>query len=146
MISISIDAVSPHALLLAGDDFMWTSYTVAYSDLAAAGTSNSITLASLPAKTVLHAVVIKHSASFTGGTITNYTLSVGVTGTTDKYASAFNVFQAPGNTIGQLSGSLFCDNFAAPTTVLVTGTSVGGLLNTATAGSATIYLCTTTLP
>jgi hypothetical protein len=146
MISISIDAVSPHALLLAQDDFMWTAYTVSSADLAAAATSNSITLASLPAKTVLHAVVIKHSAAFTGGTITLYTLSVGIAGTTDKYASAFNVLQAPGNSIGQLSGSLFCENFAAPTTVQITAASTGGLLNTATTGSATIYLCTTTLP
>lgn len=149
MISISIDAVSAHTVFLLGlpvDDFMWTAYTVAYTDLAAAAATNSITLAALPAKTVLHAACIKHDTSFTGGALSNYTLSVGLVGTVDKYASPFNVFQATGASVGQLSGALFCENFTAPTNVLVTGTAVGALLNAATAGSATIWLCTTTLP
>ena len=144
MISISIDCVSPRNFWI--DDFMWTPYTVTFASLSAAALTNSIVLATLPAKTVLHAAVIKHSTAFGGGTIASYTLSIGLAATVDKYATAFNVFQAVGASVGQLSHALFCENFSVSTPVLLTATSTVGLLNAATAGSATIWLLTTTLP
>lgn len=125
---------------------MWTPYTVTFASLSAAALTNSIVLATLPAKTVLHAAVIKHSTAFGGGAIASYTLSIGLAATVDKYATAFNVFQAVGASVGQLSHALFCENFSVSTSVLLTATSTVGLLNAATAGSATIWLLTTTLP
>jgi hypothetical protein len=145
MLSISIDLVSPTFLLLT-DDFMWTSYTVTYSDLAAAAGSNQITLATLPAKTVLHGVALKHSAAFGGGTIATYTVSVGLAASPTKYASAFNVFQAPGDTVGQLSVGGYVENFAASTDVKISAVATGGMLNAATSGSVTVWLLTTKLP
>jgi len=144
MISISIDCVSPHNFWI--DDFMWTSYTVTFANLSAAALTNSITLATLPAKQVLHAAVIKHGTAFSGGTIASYTVSVGLAATPDKYATAFNVFQATGASVGQLSHALFCENFSGTTPILLTATSTVGLLNAATAGSVTIWLLTTFLP
>lgn len=145
MIGFTIDCVSPPWFFLP-DDFMWTPYTVTFAGLSAAALTSSIALATLPAKTVLHAVAIKHGTAFSGGTIASYTVSVGVGATADKYASAFNVFQAVGATVGQLSHALFCDNFDAAVAVSLTATSTVGLLNAATAGSVTIWLLTSTLP
>ena len=124
----------------------WTKYTVTYSQLAAGALTNDIQLFSLPARGTIHAVVVKHSASFTGGAIATYTLSVGITGTLAKYASAFNVFQAPGNTVLQSSGGTFTENTVAATSVRVAATSTGANLSAATAGSATIWVLTSTLP
>lgn len=151
MISISINAVTSGAFFTASaplppDDFMWTSYTATFADLSAAATLNTITLAAFPAKTVLHAVAIKHDTAFAGGTIAGYTVSVGPAATLDKYASAFNVFQPVGTATGQLSHALFCENFVVATQLYLTATSTVGLLNAATAGSVTISLLTTTLP
>ena len=124
----------------------WTKYTVTYAQLAAGALTNDIQLFSLPARGTVHAVVIKHSASFTGGAIATYTLSVGIAGTLAKYASAFNVFQASGNTVLQSSGGAFTENAGAATSVRVAATSTGANLNAATAGSATIWVLSSTLP
>jgi len=124
----------------------WTKYTVTYTQLSAAALTNNIQLFSLGARQTVHAVVIQHTASFTGGAIATYTLSVGITGTLNKYASAFNVFQAPGNTVLQSSGGAFTENTGASTSVRVAATSTGANLSAATAGSATIWVLTSTLP
>lgn len=141
MIAFTIDCVSPPWFFLP-DEFMWTPYTATFASLSAAALTNSVTLATLPAKTVLHAVAIKHDVAFSGGAIASYVLSVGVGATADKYASAFNVFQAVGATVGQLSHALFCDNFSSAVAVSITATSTVGMLNAATAGSVTIWLLT----
>lgn len=144
MLSISIDLVSPTWLL--PDEVMVTKFTFSYTDLAAAAASNQITLATLPAGTVLHGVVLQHTASFTGGAIATYTVSVGLAASPAKYATAFDVFQAPGATVGQASFGGYVENFAATTDVKLSAVATGGLLNAATAGSLTVWLLTTKLP
>lgn len=144
MISISIDLVSPHALLFG--DGMWTKYTVDYTQLASGFSNFDLTFASLPAKRMLLAVCIKHSTSFSGGALTAYTLQVGLSGNTNKYASAFDVLQAPGSSIAQVSTGGWCEDFASSTTVRVRATATGGATNAATQGTADIWLYTTDLP
>lgn len=124
----------------------WTKYTVTYAQLSAAALTNDIQLFSLGARQTIHAVVIKHSASFTGGAIATYTVSVGIAGTLAKYASAFNVFQAPGNTVLQSSGGTFTENTVAATSVRVAAVSTVGNLNAATSGSVDIWVLVSTLP
>lgn len=124
----------------------WQSYTVSYTQLAAAALTNSITLVSLPARTLIHAVVIKHSAAFTGGAIASYQVSVGISGATAKFASLFSVFQAPGNTVAQVSSGPDLENFGAATNILLSAVSTGANLNAATAGSVTVWLLTSVLP
>lgn len=118
----------------------WLKVTLTFSSFSTAATTNSITLASLVAAGVIHAVKIKHSTAFSGGSITAYTISVGVSGNTSKYASAFDVFQTTGNTVFQFSNSVGTENHGAATTIQATATSTGGNLNTATAGSVDIWL------
>jgi len=145
MLSISIDLVSPHWLL--GDGMAWQSYTFTAAQLAAAALTNTVTLTALPAKTVVHAVVIKHSAAFGGGTIATYTVAVGITGSLAKYATAFDVFQAPGAAVAQVSsGGADVESFTASANLLLTATATGGNLNTATTGSVTVWVLTSVLP
>lgn len=117
-------------------------YTKSFSDFSAAANTNSITLFSLPAATIIEQVVIKQSASFTGGTISAYTVSVGISGNDPKYASAFDVFQAPGDTVAQLSSSAGFEDFANPVTITITATSTGDTLDNASDGSVDIYVYT----
>lgn len=123
----------------ASDD-RWVKVTKTFSDLAAAALTNNIEVYSLPAGGVIHAVKIKHSASFTGGAIATYTLSVGITGTLAKYAAAFNVFQAPGATVQQISSTVGTENHTAATSIKLAATSTVGTLDAATAGSVDIWL------
>jgi len=146
MISISIDLVSPPHNLFIGDA-VWTKYTVSYSSLSAASNLSSVTLAALPAKTALHAVVVKHSASFTGTGITAYAVAVGTSANPTKFTPYFDVLQAPGNDIGQsIDTGCNIEDFGASTNIVLSAASMGGLLNAATAGSVDIYLFTSVLP
>lgn len=118
----------------------WTKYTKAYTDFSAASTSNSITLTSVSSGTVIQGIKIKHSTAFTGGSISAYTVSVGTTGANSLYASAFNVFQAPGNGTFQLSNNFRGEDHANPWDVKATATSTGANLNAATQGSIEIWI------
>jgi hypothetical protein len=124
----------------------WTKHTVTFSDLAAASTTNSITLFAANAKTVITGVIIKHSASFTGGSLASYTVSVGQSGSNAQFASAFDVFQAASNTAFQSSDEQQITDFASTINVTVTATSTGGNLNAATQGSVDIWVLSGTLP
>jgi hypothetical protein len=120
---------------------VWQHVGVAISDtaFATAGTTNSIALFTLAAGVIIHAIKIKHSASFAGGSISAYTLSVGVSGWLTKYAGAFDVFQAPGGTAFQMTQDFDEENNSGTTSVVITATSTGANLNAATAGSVDVW-------
>ena len=119
---------------------IWLKYTFTYSALSTAALTNSITLVTLPAAGIIHAIKLKHSIAFTGGALSSYTLSVGISGNLDKYANPFNVFQATGNTTFYIAYGMFSENHGATTSVLLTATSIGANLNAATAGSCDIWV------
>lgn len=125
---------------------VWTKYTVPYTSLSTTSTTNDIQLFSLPAKGVIHEVAIHHTTSFTGGSISAYTISIGITGTVTKYASAFDVFQAASGTAFQFSLSSGMENFSSATSIRIAAVSTGANLNAATAGSVDVYVKTSNLP
>lgn len=128
----------------ASGTFQWNKYTKTYADFSAGATTNSITLVALPAKRMVHGVVIKHSTAFSGGGITSYTVEVGVAANVAKYASAFDTFQAVSDTTGQTYMCFGLENFGASTNLLATATASHNL-NMATAGSVDIWLLTSNL-
>lgn len=123
---------------------VWQKVTKTYSDLATAGTTNDIELLSLLAGGVIHAVKIKHSASFTNGAITAYTVSVGIVGTLAKYHSAFDVFQAPGNTVQSVESNVDIENHGAATSIRLAAISTGANLDQAVAGSVDVWVLIST--
>jgi hypothetical protein len=125
-----------------GGALTWQRFTVAESAFTAAATSESITLFTLGAGEVIHAVKIKHSTAFSGGTLTAFTVEVGISGDTTKYASAFDVFQAVADTTFQLSDGLFSENHGSTTTVQITARSTGDDVADATAGSVDVWVLT----
>lgn len=124
-----------------GATLQWVKVGVAISHTAfqTAALTNSITLFTLAAAGVIHAVKIKHSVAFAGAAIASYTLSVGIGGTLAKYASAFDVFQAVSNTAFQLSAVTGSENNGATTPILITATSTGANLSASTAGTVDVW-------
>ncbi len=120
----------------------WTHYTVAETDFTAAAAFETIALFTLPIGGVIHSCVIKHSASFTGGTISDYTLEVGKTGNEDKYSggAALDVFQAPAGIAYLLAFAADAENFAGAVTINVTARCASDDVADATAGAADIYV------
>jgi hypothetical protein len=124
----------------------WTKYTVAYTDLSAAALTNNITLLTLPILGKIEGLVIKHSASFTGGALSAYKIDVGIVGELDRYLSQFDVFQAAGAAVFNSVDLNEIPSFTATTAVKIQATSVGANLSAATAGSLDIWVKTSTLP
>lgn len=123
----------------------WQSaFTVGFADFSVAALTNDISLFNLNGGGIIHAIRIKHSIAFTGAGINAYTLSIGIVGNLNKYATAFDVFQAPGNTIFQLSGGLHSEDAVAVTDVRIAAVCNVNLDNAAT-GSADIHLLTSSI-
>ncbi len=130
---------------VAGNDVVggfpsWRQITVAETAFTAAATSEAITLFTLGAGEVIHAVKIKHSASFTGGTLSAFTVEVGISGSSTKYASAFDVFQAAADTTFQLTDVVDSEDHGSGTTIEITARSVGDDVGDATAGSLDVWV------
>jgi hypothetical protein len=119
-------------------------YMVQYTDISAAETTTSITLKTLSANEAITGLRIKHSAPFTGGSATSVTVSLGKAGDIMAYSPAFNIFQAVGSTVQLFdAGLLSADAANHPVIATFTGSHN---LNTLTAGSVDIHLCTVVLP
>ena len=114
-------------------------YALGFGLFATPALTSSITMFQLVPNQIIHAVKIKHSEPFSGGGLTGYTVSVGVGGTADKYASAFDVFQAPGSRIYEVSLNLDGEDAANSTPVIATATSTGANLDAATMGTVDIW-------
>jgi len=122
----------------------WVKVTKDYTDFATNGLTNDIEGFLLPAGGVIHAVKIKQSTEFTGGGITAYTLSVGIAGDLTKYAAAFDIFQAAGDTVFEVSDTVDGETHdAAGTSIRLAATSVTANLDQATAGEVDVWILRT---
>ncbi len=127
----------------------WVKVSKTFTDLATAGVTNNITLYSLPAKSLVHCVVLKASAAFTGGAIVTYTLSVGIAGSLTKYTAAFDVLQTVGATVSLLTVPVTVvavESFTTAVDLKLSAVSTVGNLDEATTGAVDVYLLTSTLP
>lgn len=120
----------------------WQKFTVAGSAFSGGTTGpESVALATLPAGGILHGVKMKSSVAWTGGSLTAYTLEVGISGTTDKYASAFDMFQAVSDTTLQLTQTFATEDHGATTAVLLTANSTtDDTGNVSTGASVDVWL------
>ena len=90
-------------------------FTISYSDLTAAGTTQTIALKSLPKGTIVKGVRIKHSTAFATGN-TTLTVSVGSTaGSATTFAGAFDIYQAVADTTMQMTSGWKAATYAADT-------------------------------
>ncbi len=104
-----------------------------------ASTTNAIALFTLPAGGVIHATKIKHSTTFAGASISALTISVGIAGTNDKYASAFDCLQAVSGTAFETSDGLYSESHTATAAITVTAVSTGANLSALSAGVVDVW-------
>lgn len=131
---------------LLGQTMAWTKYTKTFTNLSAAALTNDIELFQLAAKEMIHAVLIKASTAFSGGTIATYTVSVGPTGTLAKYGIALDVKQATGATVFGMNLLPGIESFSGATSIRIAAISTIANLNAATAGSVDVWVLKSTLP
>jgi hypothetical protein len=118
----------------------WIKLVRNYSDFATAGLTNDIEIYSLPAGWAISRELIKHSTSFSGGTIATYTISLGIVGNLTKYSTPFNVLSAPSDTNFQPYGAAAVENWGSATSIRAAAISTVGNLDAATQGVVEVYL------
>lgn len=123
----------------------WMKFSKTFTDLTAAATTNDIELFSLPGSAVIHGVVIHHSTAFSGGTVSALTVSVGLTGNLIKYTSAWDVFQASGDTVIQVSSDLSLEDMTAATSIRLSAIATGDNLDQLTQGQVEVWLLVSSL-
>lgn len=122
----------------------WKKVTKVYTDFSTAGVTNNIEIYLLPAKGVIHAVLVSPTVAFAGGLIATYTISVGIAGTLAKYAPATNAFT--GFTLPVISVITGIESLSGTTSIKASAISTVGNLSAATAGSVDFYLLISLLP
>lgn len=118
----------------------WRKFTVAATAFTAAAATEDIELLSLPAGGIIQGVKIKHSTAFSGGTLSALTLSVGIVGVLDKYASAFDVFQAVADTTFQVSNSFGSEDHGSATSIRLAASATGDTLDNVGTGSVDVWV------
>jgi hypothetical protein len=116
-------------------------YNVTKTQIAALGavTAGDITLFNLPSAAVIDQTLTKPFVSVAGTSFSAATARV-ITAN-NNYGTAYDVFQAVGNTVSDFDGTHpHLENFVAVTPVLLHMTSTGGNLSATTAGSIDVWI------
>jgi len=120
------------------NELHWQKFVLPHTALQAAATVNSITLLDLYPKGIIHAVKLQHTAAFGGGSLSAYTLSVGVSGGLTKYLGASDIFAAPGS--AYVNNTIGTESQTVTTPILLTATATGANLDASTSGAVSIWL------
>lgn len=111
-----------------------------HTDLQAGALENDIELVVVPARTVVMAVLVKHSEAFAGD-FSEYKVSVGVAGTLTKYSAPFDVMQAVGDTVLYMAHQWGAETWdSGGTSIRLSAVAVDGDLDTSTAGILDAYM------
>ncbi len=130
------DGTDFHAVALPPDE-RCTTFTIPETDLTAAAATEDETLFELQSGHKVSGVFVKHSAAFTGGTLSAMTVSIGDSSSTTFYTSAFDIFQAVGDMAFQ-DTDMYKSSSNAERNVLARFTATGDNVVNATAGSVDI--------
>lgn len=113
------------------------SVTISYTALQTSSTVNTVVARTLPSNRSLFALIMKHSASFTGALISAVRADVGISGDPTKFINAFDVLQATAASAQDSSLVLYYP--ATSTDIQVRVTSVGANLSALAQGSLVLY-------
>lgn len=123
---------------------VWTKYTVGFAALQVAALTNTVNVATLPAKSVLMAAKFDVTTAFSGGAIATLTASLGRSGNVAKYLVATSV-AGTGLVDGVALTVPVCESTVAGTTITLTAVSTVANLSALTQGSMNVYIQTSAL-
>lgn len=132
----NVQSISSQIALLTST---FANIVIPYTSLQAAGLTNTIPLFILPAKSILGRMVIKHSSSFTGTSISAVSTNVGITGVVDYFLGNFDILQAVADQAFESARADYIGSFANPTQIYLNAVSVGANLSALSQGSLTVY-------
>jgi hypothetical protein len=137
--------------LMNGGRLRYVDFTITYKDLQATSGAGaqSINLTDADNSGVkwvmgqsskILGVEVKHDTSFSGGSLSAMTVSLGVSGAVTRYTAAFDVFQAVADTALQET-AMFKSVQRSAQQLEATFTPTGDVCSNATAGQVQIRIC-----
>lgn len=119
---------------------MAVSFDLDYSSFTATATAETITVANLPAGSIVMGIVMENNEAWTGGSASAATIEFGTTGDDDKYLSATDVFSSPSGVFDS-SGILFLPGGPGTVTPFkATLRTTGDDVENLTAGNLTVKI------
>lgn len=125
-----------------------TKYTKLYSDFSDPSESKTITLATIPAGTMVRNVVIRPTIQFTGGASTACFISIGIVGNEQRYIPYYDVSvpNTPNDGGGTpISSPNSIEDFDNPYDIVVNAFCADDTLDHITQGGVDIYIETVSL-
>lgn len=125
---------------------LWQKYTVDYTSFTALGatTTGSVNLFTMGASDVFDYFIVKTSTAFSGTSITAAVLKIGKTGVGAAYTDQFDALGAVSSSNSQITNFLTAE--FSSTTMTLTMSVTGGLLNQFSQGSVDLYVRRAELP
>lgn len=117
-----------------------------FTQFQTAALSNPVQIFSLPAKSILKNLIIKHSTLFTGTSITSVTAQVGPSGAYTSIIGGFDVKQTVADTAFDNSLSGYIGSFVSATPIYLNMVAVGANLSALSQGSLTVDYEYSTFP
>lgn len=143
-----VDATDPlNPALVTSHIPIWQKASVTATDLSAASHTKTLTLDVLAANEIIHAVVVVPRTVFSGGAIASYAITIGISGTVNKYLASSDLLATPSATLiyAKTPTTIQPEATSGTTTVSIYATSD---VNTsvATSGTFDVYWLTSILP
>jgi hypothetical protein len=113
---------------------VWLHYDITHTQLQAAALIKQIVFMRLPATFVVEAIHLRQTTQFAGTGISNYYVSVGITGTPEGYCTKYSVISAPSSTNYQLTNLDYQINPSTYTDLYLHAESIGANLDQSSAG------------
>lgn len=116
----------------------WFKFAKTFDDFSKAALTNSIELFILEDSCLLHAASADLITAFSGGSISAYSLNVGISGDATKYINAFNGMS--GANTGEIQyATLANETYKGERVIYIAATTVDDDLDKAMAGEINIY-------
>lgn len=112
---------------------------IPYTAMQNGSMSSQINLFSIPPGAILTYLVIKHTTSFTGTSITGVTVALGNGATPGLFVPSFDIKQAPGDSVYDSVVANYIGSFVNSTPIYMTVTSTGANLSALSTGSVNVW-------
>lgn len=139
VLQFSTDNVQSIAAQIAAITSTILSVNVSYTQLQTAALSKSVALFSLPAKSLLKNIIIKHSTAFTGGSISDVYAQIGISGSFDRFINGFDLLQVVGDQVFDNSSQAYIGSFINPTVIYLNAIATGANLSALVQGALTVW-------
>lgn len=142
-VKVVIKSIQSNFAQLGGTAPKWQKTTIAETALTDADASQDIALITLTQFEKVIALCIKHSTTFSGGTLTGMKVSVGTASSPTFYSPAFDIFQPAGDlAFFDMTGFGSITMAGGGHSIIAQFTSVGDNVVNAAAGSVDIWINT----